>query len=88
MNVRIHFNNNPWKRNIIIINGIAGVNNGTEYTETFVENKYIDKQPETRPGAQAYSDQLINTAIIPGGYTSMKYKNSMMCFRNCKWCCF
>ena len=37
----------------------SGVNNGTEYTETFVENKYIDKQPETRPDARAYSDQLI-----------------------------
>ena len=55
-----------------IVENNSGVNNETEYTETFVENKYIDKQPETQPGAQAYSDQLINTAIIPGGYTSIE----------------
>ena len=54
-----------------IVENNSGVNNETEYTETFVENKYIDKQPDTRPGAQAYSDQFINTAIIPGGYTSI-----------------
>ena len=60
-----------------ILENNSGVNDGTEYTETFVENKYIDKQPNTKPGATAYNDQFINTAIIPNKYTSVKLPTIM-----------
>ena len=55
-----------------IVDKNSGVNNETKNTETFVENKYSNKQLNNQPSAKVYNDQFINTPIIPNKYTAIK----------------
>lgn len=60
-----------------IVDNNSSVNRQTKNTETFVKNRYSNKQPNTQPNAKVYNNQFINTAIIPNRYTSIKLPTIM-----------